>query len=105
MERNHTWDLVPLPKGRKLVQCNWIYQTKFTIDGSFDKYKAYLVAKGFSQVPRIDYFETFALVAKMNPISLVLTIIAAHHWEVHQMDVKSYFLHGDLEEEIYMEQP
>lgn len=61
--RNHTWDLVPLPKGRKLVRCKWIYQTKFAADGSVDKHKAHLVDKRFSQVPRIDYFETFALVA------------------------------------------
>lgn len=105
LERNHTWDLVPLPKGRKLVRCKWIYRTKFAADGSVDKYKARLVEKGFSQVPGVDYSETFALVAKMNFIRLVLAIAATHHWEVHQMDVKSAFLHGDLQEEIYMEQP
>ena len=102
---NHTWDLVNLPKGRKVVRCKWIYRTKFVADGSVDKYKARLVAKGFSQVPGIDYTETFAPVAKMNSIRLTLAIVAAQGWVVHQMDVKSAFLNGDLHEEIYMEQP
>ena len=62
-----------------------------------------MVAKGFSQVPGIDYSETFAPVARMNSIQIVLAIAAANRWEVHQMDVKSAFLHGDLHEEIYME--
>eukprot|EP00253_Pinus_taeda_P027648 PITA_27648 len=102
---NDTWDLVPLPKGRKLVRCKWVYRTKYEPDGKVDKHKAHLVAKGFSQVEGIDYTETFSLVAKMNSIHLVLSLAASFKWEVHQMDVKSAFLHGDLHEEIYMEQP
>jgi hypothetical protein len=102
---NNTWDLVPLPKGRKLVRCKWVYRTKYASDGSIERHKARLVAKGFSQVEGIDYNETFAPVAKMNSIRLVLALAASHKWEVHQMDVKSTFLHGDLKEEIYMEQP
>jgi hypothetical protein len=103
--KNHTWDLVSLPKGRKLVRCKWIYKTKYAADGSVDKHKAHLVAKGFSQVEGIDYSETFAPVAKMNSIRLVLSLAASQGWSVYQMDVKSAFLHGDLDEEIYMEQP
>ena len=68
-------------------------------------HKVVLVAKGFSQVEGIDYTETFAHVSKMNSICLVLSLVASYKWEVHQMDVKSAFLHGDLHEEIYMEQP
>jgi hypothetical protein len=102
---NDTWDLVPLPKGRKLVICKWVYITKYASDGSVERHKARLVAKGFSQVEGIDYNETFAPIAKMNSICLVLALVASHKWEVHQMDVKSAFLHGDLKEEIYMEQP
>eukprot|EP00253_Pinus_taeda_P003920 PITA_03920 len=102
---NDTWDLVPLPKGRKLVRCKWVYRTKYGLDAKFDKHKARLVAKGFSQVEGIDYTETFSPVAKMNSIRLVLSLVASFKWEVHQMDVKSAFLHGDLHEEIYMEQP
>eukprot|EP00253_Pinus_taeda_P004608 PITA_04608 len=102
---NDTWDLVPLPKGHKLVRCKWVYRTKYGPDGKVDKHKARLVAKGFSQVEGIDYTETFSLVAKMNSVCLVLSLAASFKWEVHQMDVKSAFLHGDLHEEIYMEQP
>eukprot|EP00253_Pinus_taeda_P001541 PITA_01541 len=101
---NDTWDLVPLPKGQKLVRCKWVYRTKYGPDGKVDKYKARLVAKGFSQVEGLDYTETFSPVAKMNSIRLVLSLAASSKWEVHQMDVKSAFLHGDLHEEIYMEQ-
>eukprot|EP00253_Pinus_taeda_P027985 PITA_27985 len=100
---NDTWDLVPLPKGQNLVRCKWVYRTKFGPDGKVDRHKAHLVAKGFSQVEGIDYTETFSLVAKMNSIHLVLSLVASFKWEVHQMDVKYAFLHGDLHEEIYME--
>jgi hypothetical protein len=90
---NDTWDLVPLPKGRKLVRCKWVYRTKYELDGKVDKHKDRLVAKGFSQVEGIDYTETFAPVAKMNSIRLVLSLATSYKWEVHQMDVKSAFLH------------
>ena len=102
---NYAWDLVPLPKRRKLVRCKWIYITKYALDGIVEILKERLVAKGFSQVEGIVYNETFALVAKMNSICLVLSLVALHNWEFHQMDVKYIFLHGDLQEEIYMEQP
>eukprot|EP00253_Pinus_taeda_P007745 PITA_07745 len=102
---NDTWDLVPLQKGQKLVRCKWVYKTKYGPDGKVNKHKARLVAKGFSQVEGIDYTETFSPIAKMNSILLVLSLAASFKWEVHHMDVKSTFLHGDLHEEIYMEQP
>jgi hypothetical protein len=102
---NDTWDLVPLPKVIKLVSCKWVYITKYASDGSVERHKARLVAKGFSQVEGIDNNETFSPVAKMNSIFLVLSLVASHKWEVHQMDVKSTFFHGDLQEKIYMEQP
>eukprot|EP00253_Pinus_taeda_P030103 PITA_30103 len=102
---NDTCDLVPLPKGRKLVRCKWVYRTKYGPNGKVDKHKARLVAKGFSQVEGINYTETFSIVAKMNSIHFVLSLATFFKWDVHQMDVKSAFLHGDLHEEIYMEQP
>eukprot|EP00253_Pinus_taeda_P016659 PITA_16659 len=102
---NQTWDLVPLPSGRKLVRCKWVYRTKSAADGKITRRKARLVAKGFQQVHDIDYDETFAPVAKMDSIRLTLAIAATQQWEVDQMDVKNAFLHGDLSEEIYMEQP
>jgi hypothetical protein len=102
---NETWDLVPLPKRRKLIIYKWVYITKYASDGSVERHKARLVSKGFSKVEGIDYNETLSLVAKMNSICLVLALVASHKWEVHQMDVKYTFLHRDLKEEIYMEQP
>jgi hypothetical protein len=102
---NDTWDLVPLPKGRKIVRCKWVYRTKYASNGSVERHKARLFSKGFSQVEGIDYNETFSPIAKTNYIHLVLALATLHKWEVHQMDVKYVFLHRYLKEEIYMEQP
>eukprot|EP00253_Pinus_taeda_P009768 PITA_09768 len=102
---NQTSDLVPLPSGRKLVLCKRVYKTKIVADGKITRQKVRLVAKGFQEVHVIDYDEIFAPVAKMGSIHLALAIVAARGWEVHQMDVKNVFLHEDLSEEIYMEQP
>ena len=92
LQKNTTWELVSLPPGRKLVQCKWVFQTKVDANGRTYKYKARLVEKGFSQVQGVDYHETFALVAKMDSIHLVLAISASKHWEVLHMDVKSAFM-------------
>ena len=105
LQKNATWDLVSLPPGRKLVQCKCVFWKKKFADGKNWKYKAKLFAKGFSQVQWVDYHETFSPMAKMDSIRLVLSIAASKHWEVHHMDVKSAFIHGDLHEEIYMKNP
>jgi hypothetical protein len=99
---NQTWDLVPLPSDQKLVRCKWIYR-KRKADGLVIRYKESLVAKGFQQFHGIDYNETFAPVANMDSIQLALAIATTRKWEVHHMDVKNAFLHGDIKEEIYME--
>jgi len=93
LEKNGTWDLVNLPNGKKLVGCKWVYTIKYKADGSIERYKARLVDKGFTQTNGVDYMETFAPVAKMNT------------WNLQQFDVKNAFLHGEIEEEIYMELP
>ena len=80
---NDTWDIVPLMKGRKLVKCKWVYINKYASDGSVERHKAQLVAKGFSQVEGIDYNETFSLVEKMNSIHLFLSLVTSHKLEVH----------------------
>ena len=100
-----TYELVELPSGRKLVDCKWVFKVKTNADGEIERYKARLVAKGFSQVEGIDYTETFAPVAKYGSIRCVLAIAAQLDLEIHQMDVKTAFLNGELEEEIYMRQP
>ena len=92
-------------KGRKAIGSKWILPFKFTANGAIDRYKARLVAKGYSQKEGIDYNETFAPVAKFASIRAFLALAAIYDLEIHQMDVKTAFLNGDLEEEIYMKQP
>ncbi|KAD4586033.1 hypothetical protein E3N88_23634 [Mikania micrantha] len=103
--QNHTWELVDLPPGCKPLGYRWIFKRKMKADGSIDKYKARLVIKGFRQKEGVDYFDTYSPVTRITSIRLVLAIAALRNLEVHQMDVKTAFLNGDLEEEIYMEQP
>ena len=105
LEKNHTWDLVSQPPGKNLIKCQWVYLTKFTSNYAIEHHKGRLVAKGFSQQEGIDYTKTFAPVAKMNSIRLILSLSTRFKWKIHQMYVKSAFLHGDLYEEIYMEKP
>ncbi|CAJ2638290.1 unnamed protein product [Trifolium pratense] len=105
LESNKTWHLVDLPPGCKPIGCKWILKKKLKPDGTVDKYKARLVAKGFRQRENIDFFDTFSPVTRITSIRVLISIAAIYNLEVHQMDVKTAFLNGDLEEEIYMEQP
>ncbi|MCO5586428.1 hypothetical protein L7F22_040368 [Adiantum nelumboides] len=102
---NNTWQLVPAPANRKLVTCKWLLRKKFLSDGSVSRYKARLVARGFSQVPGKDYSETFSPVLRITAFQVLIAIAAQFHFLQHQMNVHRAFLHGDLEEEIYMIQP
>ena len=105
IEKNDTWSLMDLPEGKEAIGLKWVYKTKFNEDGSVQKHKARLVAKGYSQKPGVDFAETFAPVARMETIRAVLAIAAQKELEVFQLDVKSAFLNGVLEEEVYVEQP
>jgi hypothetical protein len=105
LAENHTWDIAPYPTGVKPIGCKWVYSIKLRYDGSLDKYKARLVALGNRQEHGIDYEETFAPVAKMTTVQLIIAIVASKGWSLRQMDVKNAFLHGDLQEEIYMTPP
>ena len=103
--KNEAWDLVVLSAGRKPIGNKWVFKKKTNAEGKVEKYKARLVAKGYSQVSGIDFGDIFSLVAKVTSIRLLLSVAAAFDFEVEQLDVKTTFLHGDLEEEIYMKQP
>jgi len=105
LDANATWELVALPEDKKAIGCKWVYKVKHNADGFVSRYKARLVAKGYAQTYGIDYEETYSLVAKMTTVRAIIAMATAKGWSLHQMDVKNVFLHGDLQEEVYMEQP
>jgi hypothetical protein len=105
IERNKTWQLTELPEGVKAIGVKWIYKTKLNEKGEVEKHKARLVAKGYAQRYGTDYKEVFAPVARWDTIRSILAIAALNGWNVFQLDVKSAFLHGELAETVYVEQP
>ena len=105
LRNDRTWKLVDLPREKKIVGCKWVFTIKCRANGSVERYKARLVAKGHTQTHEIDYQETFAPVAKINSIRILLSLAANYDWPLHQLDVKKVFLNGDLEEEVFMGLP
>ena len=105
MTRNRVWELINLPPKRKSIGNKWVFKTKRWVDGLIDKFKVRLVVKGFTKIEGIDYKETFFHVVRFASIRLLLAMVAHLDLELFQMDVKTAFLNGSLEEEIYMDQP
>lgn len=105
IERNDTWELTDLPSGHKTIDVKWVYKTKLKENGDVDKYKARLVAKGYKQEYGIDYNEFFAPVARHDTIRLVTAFAAQNSRPIYQLDVKSAFLHGNLDEQVFVKQP
>lgn len=105
MDKNHVWDLVDLPQGVKPIGSKWVYKTKRNSKGEIERYKTRLVAKGYTQREGIDYNETFSPVSSKDSLRIIMALVAHFNLELHQMDVKTAFLNGDLDEEVYMVQP
>ena len=105
LEQNHTWSVVPLPLNKRAVGYKWVFRIKYKANGSIERYKVQLVAKGYTQQEGLDYTETFSPVAKMITVKLFLALAAVQGWVLHQLDVNNAFLNGDLHEEVYMSLP
>ena len=105
IQRNETWSLTELPAGAKKIGVKWIYKTKLNEFGEVDKFKARLVAKGYAQQHGVDYIEVFASVARMDTIRMLIALAAQRSWLIYQLDVKSAFLHRELSEDLFVEQP
>ncbi|GJV15439.1 zinc finger, CCHC-type containing protein [Tanacetum coccineum] len=102
---NNTWVLADLPLGCKPLGCKWIFKRKLKVDGTIEKFKARLVIQGFRQNSGIDYFDTYASVARISTIKLLIALASIHNLIIHHMYVKTTFLNGELDEEVYMNQP
>jgi hypothetical protein len=105
LPKNKTCDLVQLPRGKKIAGFKWVFTMKQNPEGKVERYKARLVAKGYSQTYGIDYDEIFTVVTKMSTVRTLISCAVNFGWPLHQLDVKNVFLHGDLEEEVYMKIP
>jgi hypothetical protein len=103
--KNEVCEIIPRPKEKLVVTSKWVYKIKHAVDGSVDKYKARFIARGFSQKEGEDYDKTFAPVARYTSIRAIISLVASMGWNLHQMDVKTDFLNGAIEEEVYIEQP
>jgi hypothetical protein len=105
IQKNKTWSLTKLPAGAKKIGVKWIYKTKLNEFVEVDKFKARLVAKGYTQQYGVDYTEVFAPVARIDIVRMIIALAAQRNWPIYQLDVKSSFLHGELSEDVFVEQP
>lgn len=105
LNQNQTLEKCVYPKGNKVVSCKWVFTVKYKSDGPIERYKARLVSKGYTQTYGIDYSKIFSPLAKMDTIRVLFSLAVNKDWPLHQLDVKNTFLHGRIQEEIYMQGP
>lgn len=105
LEANKTWQLTDLPPDKEAIKCKYVFKVKYNSDGSLERYKALLVAKGYTQIEGMNYHETFSPVAKMVTVKCLISITAIEGWILHQFDVNNAFLHDDLQKEIFIHKP
>jgi len=103
--KNKLWEIIPRPSDESVVTSKWIYKIKHVFDGSIEKYKEIFIARGFCQKDDIDYEETFVPTTRYNTIKLLFSLDATMEWNIHQMDAKTTFLNGTIDEEVFIEQP